>query len=75
MTKFLGKNKKVYIALHDAVGRNAYKVSKYWKLGPHLFTTGDGDVIIRLCYYRNSKRTYYSQISYQYREGWHNAGA
>lgn len=45
------------------VGSKAYMVSKVWKLGLHIFTTED--LIIRLCYFRNKKATYYIQFSKQ----------
>lgn len=33
------------------IGRNAYLVSKVWKLGFHSFINGD-DYILRICYLR-----------------------
>lgn len=35
----------------NVVGRNAYRVSKVWKLGFHAFLNGD-DFILRFCYLR-----------------------
>lgn len=43
-------------------GRKAYEVSKVWKLGPHIFTNS-GDLVFRLCYFRNNQGTYYIQVS------------
>ncbi len=40
----------------NVVGRNAYRVSKVWKLGFHAFLNGD-DFILRFCYLR-TKKTY-----------------
>lgn len=50
----------------DYVGRNAYKVSKVWRLGFHAFNNGN-DFIIRLVYFRNSHATYYMQLSVKVR--------
>lgn len=44
------------------VGARARHVSGVWGLGPHLFMNG-GDLIFRICYYRDEKTTYYWQIS------------
>lgn len=46
------------------VGRNAYRVSKVWKLGFHSFING-GDYILRICYLRTKKHTYYVQVSFK----------
>lgn len=46
----------------DRVGKNAYKVSKVWKLGPHIFFN-DGDIIFRFCYLRTKLHTFYIQLS------------
>ena len=40
------------------IGRNAYLVSKVWKLGFHSFING-GDYILRICYLRTKKHTHY----------------
>lgn len=48
-------------------GKNAYKVSKVWKLGPHVFINGE-DIIFRLCYWRNKKGTHYIQLSIKVKE-------
>ena len=45
----------------------AYTVSKVWRLGIHIFLNGE-DLIFRVCYLRNSKGTYYAQISIKVRE-------
>lgn len=57
------KNYKYGIGFGTA-GRNAYKVSKVWKLGIHIFTTST-NLIFRICYLRTKKRTYYWQFSIQ----------
>ena len=44
------------------VGKNAYKVSKVWKLGPHIFVNAD-ELTLRLCYWRNDNGTYYVELS------------
>lgn len=49
------------------VGRNAYKVSKVWKLGLHIFINGE-DLIFRICYLRNKNGTYYIQLSVKIKE-------
>ncbi len=46
----------------NVVGRNAYRVSKVWKLGFHAFLNGD-DFILRFCYLRTQKHTHYIQAS------------
>lgn len=43
------------------VGRNAYELSKVWKLGVHAFMN-DGNFILRICYLRTKKATYYWQF-------------
>ena len=49
------------------VGKNAYKVSKVWKLGFHVFLNGE-DLVFRICYLRNEKGTHYVQLSFKVRE-------
>lgn len=49
------------------VGRKAYRISKVWKLGFHIFLNGE-DLIFRICYLRNAKGTYYIQLSLKVRE-------
>lgn len=51
----------------DKVGRNAYKVTKKWRLGPHIFVCGE-DLIFRICYLRNKKGTQYIQLSIKIKE-------
>ena len=46
----------------DVVGRNAYQVSKKWKLGFHTFLNGE-DFIFRFCYLRTQRHTHYIQAS------------
>ena len=46
----------------NRVGRNAYEVSKTWKLGFHAFST-EHLRTIRLCYLRNKRGTYYVEIT------------
>ena len=46
------------------IGRNAYQVSKVWKLGFHSFING-GDYILRICYLRTKKHTHYVQVSFK----------
>jgi hypothetical protein len=48
-------------------GRTAYKVSKVWKLGFHVFVNGE-DLIFRICYLRNKKGTHYVQLSVKIKE-------
>ena len=49
------------------VGRNAYQLSKVWRLGFHVFLN-DEDLIFRLCYFRSKKRTYYIQLGIKVRK-------
>ena len=49
------------------MGRNAYTISKVWKLGFHIFINGE-DLIFRLCYLRNRKGTHYVQLSIKIKE-------
>lgn len=49
------------------VGKNAYKVSKVWKLGFHVFLNGE-DLTFRVCYLRNENGTHYVQMSIKVRE-------
>lgn len=49
------------------VGSNAYKVSKVWKIGAHVFMNG-GDFIARLCYLRTETCTHYIQVSVNFDE-------
>lgn len=49
------------------VGKNAYQVSKVWKLGFHVFLNGE-DLVLRICYLRNEKGTHYVQMSIKVRE-------
>ena len=51
----------------DKVGRNAYKVTKVWKLGPHIFINGE-DLVFRICYLRNKNGTHYIQLSIKIKE-------
>lgn len=46
------------------IGRNAYQVSKVWKLGFHSFINGD-DYILRICYLRTKKHTHYVRVSFK----------
>lgn len=46
----------------NVVGRNAYRLSKVWKLGFHVFLNGDY-FILRFCYLRTQKHTHYIQAS------------
>lgn len=55
------------------VGRNAYQLSKVWKLGFHAFLN-DEDLILRLCYFRSKKCTYYIQLEIKVRETNHCCG-
>jgi hypothetical protein len=48
-------------------GRNAYQVSKVWKLGFHAFICGE-DLVFRICYLRNKSGTHYVQLSIKIRE-------
>ena len=48
----------------DVVGRNAYRVSKVWKLGFHGFVNG-GYYVIRFCYLRTKRYTHYIQASFK----------
>lgn len=50
----------------DYVGRNAYRVSKVWKLGFHVFLNGE-NLIARLCYLRTKRHTHYIQASIKVR--------
>lgn len=49
------------------VGRSAYRVSKVWKLGFHVFLN-DEHLILRLCYFRNKKYTCYIQLEIKVRK-------
>lgn len=49
------------------VGKNAYKVSKVWKLGFHVFLNGE-NLVFRICYLRNEKGTHYVQLSLKVRK-------
>ena len=51
----------------DKVGRNAYKVSKVWKLGFHVFVNGE-DLVFRICYLRNKRGTHYVQLTLKIKE-------
>lgn len=51
----------------DKVGRFAYKVSKVWKLGFHVFINGE-NLIFRVCYLRNKRGTHYIQLSVKIKE-------
>ena len=51
----------------NTVGRNAYKVSKVWKLGAHVFFNEE-DLIFRVCYWRDKSSTRYVQMSIRVRE-------
>lgn len=46
------------------IGRNAYLVSKVWKLGFHSFINGD-DYILRICYLRTKNIPHYVQVSFK----------
>ena len=48
------------------VGRNAYRVSKVWRLGFHTFFNGE-DFVSRLCYLRTKKHTHYAQVAVKVR--------
>lgn len=45
------------------VGRNAYKVSKSWRLGVHFFSDSHGNKTLRLVYLRTKKCTYYIDLN------------
>lgn len=47
-----------------SVGRNAYKLTKVWRLGIHTFIC-DTDLIFRICYLRTKKATHYWQFYVQ----------
>lgn len=49
------------------VGGKAYEVSKVWKLGFHVFWSGE-DIVFRVCYLRNKKGTHYVQLSKKVRK-------
>lgn len=51
----------------DKAGRNAYKVAKVWKLGPHIAVCGE-DLVFRICYLRNKSGTHYIQLSVKIKE-------
>ena len=64
MTKFLGKKKRVYIAIHDKVGAKANEVSSVWNMGFHKFDCEcDGTRTYRLVYFKTKNGRWYSQIS------------
>lgn len=64
MNKFLGKDRKIYIAIHDKVGEKANEVSDVWSMGFHVFDSKyDGDRTYRLVYFKTKKARYYSQIT------------
>ena len=44
------------------VGKDAYKVSKTWRLGFHVFST-DHFHTIRLCYLQNESGTHYIELT------------
>ena len=44
------------------VGKNAYRVSRVWKLGFHSFSNGE-NFIIRFCYLRTKRHTHYVQAA------------
>lgn len=52
------------------VGRNAYKVSKVWKLGFHLFEH-NGCKVFRICYLRTNNKTYYFQYEWGHKKIFH----
>ena len=49
------------------VGAKAYELTKVWKLGFHLFTSSDGNLIFRICFLRTKKRTHYFQAFVRYK--------
>lgn len=49
------------------VGSLAYKVSKTFRLGFHLFKNGN-DIIFRFVYLRTKDYSYYIEIAYKYRD-------
>jgi len=57
MTLYFTKNK---------VGKDAYLVSKTWRLGFHAFRT-EHFSILRLCYLRDKRGTHYMEITNQRR--------
>lgn len=59
MAKFY-KNQKYYIGFGTA-GSEAYKASKVWGLGFHLFENG-GYKVFRICYLRTKTTTFYWQF-------------
>ena len=60
---------KEFIKFHKGkAGKNAYMVSKVWKLGFHIFLNGE-DIVFRFCYFRNKKGTHYIQFAKQIRKG------
>lgn len=46
------------------IGRDAWKVSKNWRLGFHLFDYIRGGKTFRLVYLRTKKHTHYIDIDY-----------
>ena len=44
------------------VGSKAYELSNVWRLGFHAFKT-EHDYVLRLCYMRTKRGTYYVEIS------------
>ena len=64
MYKFLGKDKRIYICIHDRVGAKANTLSPVWNMGFHIFDTEfDGTRTYRLVYFKNKHARYYSEIT------------
>lgn len=57
------KDKKKYYGF-GTVGSEAYFASPVWKLGFHNFEN-DGWKVLRLCFLRTQRRTYYCQYEWQ----------
>ena len=64
MTKFIGKKKRIYIAIHETVGAKANEISSVWNMGFNKFDSDfDGTRTYRIVYYKNKRARYYCQIS------------
>ena len=69
MTKFIGKNKRIFIAIHEKVGARANELTKVWNMGFCKFDTDfDGTRTYRLVYYKNKHARYYCQITIPIKE-------
>lgn len=54
--------KRTVIIGFGTIGRNAYKVSKVWKLGIHFFKT-EHFITFRIVFFRSKYKTYYWDFS------------